>query len=92
MSIQKVIEMVTAVLATIASFVAAAEDIFEGGQRGAEKKSWVVDQVAKLLAEKVHPFWGKDLGKTIISILIDVIVGALNKQGNLSASPASSAK
>jgi hypothetical protein len=89
--IGKIIETVVAALTTITAFVGVAEDLFQGGQRGAEKKTYVVGEVSKLLGSKVNAFWSGDLGKVVIAILIDVIVSAVNREGNPSTSPAPSA-
>lgn len=88
----KLIQDIPAVLAAVTTAISVAEGLLQGGQKGAEKKQWVIDNVTPLLVEYLGEFWSSNLGKAIVGMAIDALVLLANRLGNLSTSPATLAK
>lgn len=91
MNLKTLVGLLQGVLTAIGALVPVAEYLFDGGKRGPEKRSWVIDQASGLLAQHVGSFWGGPVAKGILGLIIDGLVACLNSQGNLSTSGASPA-
>lgn len=76
-----ILSRVSGVLAIVALCISAAEDLFDGDGVGADKKAWVLDNLLPLLKTHLGEFWGGELAKAVLSMLIDVIVQIVNKSG-----------
>jgi hypothetical protein len=79
MGVLGIIDLVVAALGLIASVIVAVES--PGG--GAEKRALVVAKAKQLLNDLPLPGWAKFLfgQDALIGILVDLLVGALNKSG-----------
>ena len=76
-----ILSRVSGVLTLLALCVSAAEDMFDGDGLGADKKAWVLDNLMPLLKQHLGDFWGGDLVRSVLSMLIDVLVSLANKSG-----------
>jgi hypothetical protein len=76
-----VLSRVSGVLTVLSLFISAAEDMFDGDGLGEDKKKWVLDQLMPLLKSHLGDFWGGDMARAVINVLIDVIVQLVNKTG-----------
>jgi hypothetical protein len=71
--------LIPQILTVLALLVPVAEYLFDGEKRGPEKRAYVLDQASGLLSTHVHPFFGSDLGRQLLGLLVDGLVSVLNR-------------